>query len=103
MEKLRIIFMGTPDFAVGILDQIYKTGYDIAAVITAPDKPAGRGQKVAISAVKAYALEKGLPILQPTNLKNEAFLNELASYQANLQIVVAFRMLPEAVWKMPKY
>lgn len=103
MEKLRIVFMGTPDFAVGILDQIYTAGYDIAAVITAPDKPAGRGQKVTISAVKAYALEKQLPLLQPTNLKNEDFLNELKSFNANLQVVVAFRMLPEAVWKMPKY
>lgn len=103
MEKLKIIFMGTPDFAVGILDKIYTAGYEIAAVITAPDKPAGRGQKVSISAVKAYALDKQLPLLQPTNLKNEDFLNELASYHANLQVVVAFRMLPEAVWKMPKY
>ena len=103
MEKLRIIFMGTPDFAVGILDTIYNSQFEIVAVITAPDKPAGRGQKVAVSAVKTYALTKNIPILQPTNLKNEDFLRELASYNANLQIVVAFRMLPEAVWKMPKY
>lgn len=103
MEALRIIFMGTPDFAVGILDKIYTSGYTIAAVLTAPDKPAGRGQKVAISAVKSYALEKNLPLLQPTNLKDETFLAELANYNANLQVVVAFRMLPEAVWKMPKY
>ena len=102
MEKLRIVFMGTPDFAVGILDTIYNSPFEIAAVITAPDKPAGRGQKVSVSAVKTYALEKNLPILQPTNLKNEDFLAELASYNANLQIVVAFRMLPEVVWKMPK-
>jgi methionyl-tRNA formyltransferase len=102
MEKLRIIFMGTPDFAVGILDKIYTSNYEIAAVITAPDKPSGRGQKVSMSAVKTYALEKNLPVLQPTNLKNEDFLAELASYNANLQIVVAFRMLPEVVWKMPK-
>ena len=94
--------MGTPDFAVGILDTIYNSQFEIAAVITAPDKPAGRGQKVSVSAVKTYALEKNLPILQPTNLKNEEFLAELASYNANLQIVVAFRMLPEVVWKMPK-
>ena len=94
--------MGTPDFAVGILDTIYNSQFEIAAVITAPDKPAGRGQKVSVSAVKTYALEKNLPILQPTNLKNEEFLTELASYNANLQIVVAFRMLPEVVWKMPK-
>ncbi len=95
--------MGTPDFAVGILDTIYKSQFEIVAVITAPDKPAGRGQKVTVSAVKTYALTKNIPILQPTNLKNEDFLRELASYNANLQIVVAFRMLPEAVWKMPKY
>jgi methionyl-tRNA formyltransferase len=103
MEKLRIIFLGTPDFAVGILDTIYNSQYEIAAVITAPDKPAGRGQKVAVSAVKTYALDQNIPILQPTNLKSEDFLNELASYNANLQIVVAFRMLPEVVWRMPKY
>lgn len=103
MEKLRIIFMGTPDFAVGILNTIYNSQFEVVAVITAPDKPAGRGQKVAVSAVKAYALTKNIPILQPTNLKNEEFLRELASYNANLQIVVAFRMLPEVVWKMPKY
>jgi methionyl-tRNA formyltransferase len=103
MENLRIIFMGTPDFAVGILNTLYKSEFEIAAVITAPDKPAGRGQKVSVSAVKTYALEKNIPILQPTNLKSEDFLKELASYCANLQIVVAFRMLPEVVWKMPKY
>lgn len=102
MEKLRIVFMGTPDFAVGILDKIYSNGYEIAAVITAPDKPAGRGQKVSISAVKKYALEKNLNILQPTNLKDPVFIDELKSLNANLQIVVAFRMLPEVVWKMPK-
>lgn len=101
MERLRIIFMGTPEFAVGILDTIYQNNYDIAGVITAPDKPAGRGQKVKYSAVKEYALEKNLPLLQPTNLKDEDFLAELKALNANLQIVVAFRMLPEAVWKMP--
>ncbi len=95
--------MGTPDFAVGILDTIYNSEFEIAAVITAPDKPAGRGQKVSVSAVKTYAVEKNIPVLQPTNLKSEDFLKELASYSANLQIVVAFRMLPEVVWKMPKY
>ena len=102
MERLRIVFMGTPEFAVGILDTIYQHNYDIAGVITAPDKPAGRGQKVKYSAVKEYALEKGLRLLQPTNLKDEAFLEELKSLNVNLQVVVAFRMLPEAVWKMPK-
>ncbi len=102
MENLRIVFMGTPDFAVGILDTIYQHNYDIAAVITAPDKPAGRGQKIKYSAVKEYALEKGLTIMQPTNLKDPQFLEELKALNANLQVVVAFRMLPEAVWKMPK-
>ncbi len=94
--------MGTPDFAVGILDTIYKNNYDIVGVITAPDKPAGRGQKVSMSAVKQYALEKNLHLLQPTNLKADDFLTELKSLEANLQVVVAFRMLPEVVWKMPK-
>lgn len=102
MEKLRIVFMGTPDFAVGILDTIYTNNYEIVGVITAPDKPAGRGQKLSESAVKKYAIEKGLRILQPTNLKSEEFLKELKSLNANLQVVVAFRMLPEVVWRMPK-
>ena len=102
MEKLKIVFMGTPDFAVGILDTIYQNNYEIVGVVTAPDKPAGRGQKVSMSAVKEYALKKNLHVLQPTNLKSEAFLNELRSLNANLQVVVAFRMLPEVVWKMPK-
>ena len=99
--KLRIVFMGTPDFAVGILDTINKNDYEIVGVITAPDKPAGRGQKVSTSAVKEYALANNLRLLQPTNLKDEAFLQELKSLNANLQVVVAFRMLPEAVWRMP--
>lgn len=103
MKDLRIIFMGTPDFAVGILDAIYKQNYNIVAVITAADKPAGRGQKIHYSAVKEYALEHNLPLLQPTNLKDPDFIAELTSYNANLQIVVAFRMLPEIVWKMPEY
>jgi methionyl-tRNA formyltransferase len=103
MEKLRIVFMGTPDFAVGILDTILKNKYNVVGVITAPDKPAGRGQKINTSAVKDYALEKGLKILQPTNLKDEGFLNELKDLNANCQVVVAFRMLPEVVWKMPKF
>jgi methionyl-tRNA formyltransferase len=94
--------MGTPDFAVGILDAIIKNNYEIAAVITAPDKPAGRGQKILYSAVKEYALSKNLTILQPTNLKDELFINDLKKLNANLQVVVAFRMLPEVVWKMPK-
>lgn len=102
MEKLRIVFMGTPEFAVGILDTILQHRYEVVGVITAADKPAGRGQKVKYSAVKEYALEKGLRLLQPTNLKDENFLAELRLLKANLQVVVAFRMLPEAVWKMPK-
>lgn len=103
MEKLRIVFMGTPEFAVGILDTIYKNNYEIVGVITAADKPAGRGQKIKYSAVKEYALEKNLRLLQPTNLKDEAFSEELKSLNANLQVVVAFRMLPEVVWRMPKF
>lgn len=95
--------MGTPDFAVGILNTIYNNNYEIVGVITAPDKPAGRGQKINRSAVKQFALEKNLRLLQPTNLKSEDFLTELKSLKANLQVVVAFRMLPEVVWKMPKY
>lgn len=103
MEKLRIVFMGTPDFAVGILDTIYQNNYEIVGVITAADKPAGRGQKVSTSAVKEYAISKNLRLLQPTNLKSEDFLSELKSLNANLHVVVAFRMLPEVVWKMPKF
>ncbi len=102
MEKLRIVFMGTPDFAVGILDTIYQNNYEIVGVITAPDKPAGRGQKVSMSAVKDYAVSKNLRLLQPTNLKSDDFLAELKSLNANLHVIVAFRMLPEVVWKMPK-
>lgn len=102
MEKLRIVFMGTPEFAVGILDYIIKNNYNVVGVITATDKPAGRGQKIKYSAVKEYALKNNLVILQPTNLKDEYFLEELKALNANLQIVVAFRMLPEVVWKMPK-
>ncbi|MBP4141716.1 methionyl-tRNA formyltransferase [Flavobacterium sp. P4023] len=101
MEKLRIVFMGTPEFAVGILDTILKNNYEVVGVITAADKPAGRGQKIKYSAVKDYALANNLPLLQPTNLKDEDFLSELKALQANLQIVVAFRMLPKVVWEMP--
>ena len=102
MEKLRIVFMGTPEFAVGILDTIIKNDYDVVGVITAADKPAGRGQKIKYSAVKEYALEHNLNLLQPTNLKDAIFLEELKALNPNLQIVVAFRMLPEVVWKIPK-
>lgn len=103
MKDLRIVFMGTPDFAVGILDAIIQKQYHVVAVITAPDRPAGRGQKLKYSAVKEYALEKGLKVLQPTNLKSEEFIDELKSLNANLQVVVAFRMLPEVVWRIPEY
>jgi len=103
MEKLRIIFMGTPDFAVGILDAIQQSNHEIVGVITAPDKPSGRGLKLSTSAVKEYAVSKGLNVLQPTNLKSEDFLEELKQLNANLQVVVAFRMLPKVVWDMPKY
>ena len=101
MEKLRIVFMGTPEFAVGILDTILHNNYEVVGVITAADKPAGRGQKIKYSAVKEYALAHNLHLLQPTNLKEESFLADLKALNANLQIVVAFRMLPEVVWKMP--
>jgi methionyl-tRNA formyltransferase len=102
MEKLRIVFMGTPEFAVGILDTIIKNNYEVVGVITAADKPAGRGQKIKYSAVKEYALASNLRLLQPVNLKEESFLEELKALNANLQIVVAFRMLPKVVWEMPK-
>ena len=103
MEKLRIVFMGTPDFAVGILDSILKNKYQIVGVVTAADKPAGRGQKTNYSAVKQYALQNHLKLLQPTNLKDPDFVAELQNLQANLQVVVAFRMLPEVVWRYPKF
>lgn len=98
---MRIIFMGTPDFAVESLKVLFEHGYDIAGVVTMPDKPAGRGQKIRFSAVKQYALEHNLPLLQPEKLKDEVFLQKLRDLQADLQIVVAFRMLPEEVWGMP--
>ncbi|WP_339712517.1 methionyl-tRNA formyltransferase [uncultured Kriegella sp.] len=103
MEKLRIVFMGTPDFAVATLAALIEQGHAVVGVVTAPDRPAGRGRKLQESAVKKYALEQQLKILQPTNLKNEVFLKELQSLEANLQIVVAFRMLPKVVWAMPKH
>jgi len=93
--------MGTPDFALGPLDLLLKSGYKIVAVITAPDRPAGRGKRIKRSPVKEYALNAGIDLLQPENLKDEQFLNQLSDYNADLQIVVAFRILPEAVWNMP--
>ncbi len=101
MNKLRIVFMGTPEFAVPSLDRLYEAGLNIVGVITAPDKPAGRGMKVTESAVKKYAIEKNLKILQPEKLKDPAFIEELKALNADVQVVVAFRMLPEVVWNMP--
>ncbi|MGB4773649.1 MAG: methionyl-tRNA formyltransferase [Daejeonella sp.] len=98
---MKLIFMGTPDFAVASLNALLEAGLNVAAVITAPDKPAGRGQKTQESAVKKYAIEKGLPVLQPEKLKDPGFLDKLKSIQPDLQVVVAFRMLPEVVWNMP--
>lgn len=95
--------MGTPEFAVGILKKMVADKSNIVAVITSPDKPAGRGRKLRESAVKDFSRSQNIPILQPTNLKDEQFLEELKSYNANLQVVVAFRMLPKAVWNMPEY
>jgi len=103
MRSLRIIFMGTPQFAVPSLEVLIKHNYNLVAVITAADKPKGRGRQLAVSPVKECAEAHGIPVLQPTNLKSPLFLEELKRYQANLQVVVAFRMLPEAVWNMPEY
>lgn len=103
MKDIRIVFMGTPDFAVTILKHLVDNNYNVVGVITAVDKPAGRGRKLNQSAVKKYAESVGLPILQPKNLKSEDFQAELKKWNANLQIVVAFRMLPKSVWAMPEY
>jgi methionyl-tRNA formyltransferase len=100
-HSLRIIFMGTPEFAVPSLQILVENNVNVVAVITAPDKPQGRGQKITYSPVKECALRHNIPVLQPTNLKSPEFVEQLKSYQANLQIVVAFRMLPEVVWNMP--
>jgi len=102
-NSLRIIYMGTPDFAVAPLDALINAGCNVVGVVTNPDKPAGRGQKIQESAVKKYALEKGLQILQPEKFRNETFLEELKALNADLQVVVAFKMLPEVVWDMPKF
>ena len=101
-KALRIVFMGTPDFAVASLKALVVGGYDIVGVVTAPDKPAGRGKKLAQSAVKKYSLENNLKILQPIKFKNPDFLKELEALKADLQVVVAFRMLPALVWDMPR-
>ena len=103
-KDLRIIFMGTPEFAVESLRTLVETGYNVVAVVTQPDKPVGRHQdRLQPSAVKEYALSKGLPVLQPVKMKDPAFVETLRSYNADLQVVVAFRMLPEVVWAMPRY
>ncbi|QCE39940.1 methionyl-tRNA formyltransferase [Psychroserpens sp. NJDZ02] len=102
-KAIKIVFMGTPDFAVTTLKTILDHKYNVVGVITAPDKPAGRGRKLNESAVKVFAKDKGLNILQPTNLKNPDFLEDLKALEADLQIIVAFRMLPKLVWDMPKH
>lgn len=101
-KNLRIVFMGTPEFAVESLKALIENGYNIVGVITMPDKPSGRGHKIQYSAVKKYALEQNLPLLQPEKLKEDIFLSALKAWNADLQIVVAFRMLPEVVWDMPR-
>jgi len=101
-KDLRIVYLGTPEFAAASLRALVEGGYNVVAVVTMPDKPAGRGHQLQYSDVKKYALEVGLPVLQPEKLKDEAFVEELRSYKADLQIVVAFRMLPEVVWAMPR-
>lgn len=103
MRDLRIVFLGTPDFAVAALDALVKAKFNVVGVVTAPDKPAGRGRKIQESPVKKYALEHNIAVLQPGNLKSEEFLDQLKNLNGNLQIVVAFRMLPKAVWQLPKY
>lgn len=101
--SLRVIYMGTPDFAVAPLEALLNAGVNVVGVVTNPDKPAGRGQKIQEAAVKKFAAEKELKILQPEKFRNEEFLAELKSLEADLQVVVAFKMLPEVVWNMPKY
>lgn len=103
MRDLRIVFMGTPEFAVSTLKSILDAKYKVVGVITAPDRPAGRGRKLQQSAVKEFAVSRNLPVLQPTNLKSPEFLQELEELNPNLQVVVAFRMLPKAVWQYPEY
>ncbi len=103
MNKLRIVFMGTPEFALASLAALVKNKYNVVGVVTAADKPAGRGRALRESAVKKYAVSKGITILQPPNLKNQYFLDALAALEADVQVVVAFRMLPKVVWQMPKF
>ena len=101
-EDLKIVFFGTPEFAVASLDRLVSEGYNVAAVVTMPDKTAGRGHKLIKSDVKIYAEDKGLPLLQPERLKSEEFVSALRKINADLFIVIAFRMLPEVVWNMPR-
>lgn len=101
MEGLKVIFLGTPDFAVASLKSIHESNHTVLAVVTMPDKPAGRGHKLQASPVKKIATENNLPVLQPANLKDKDFIKELSSYNADIFVVVAFRMLPEVVWNMP--
>jgi methionyl-tRNA formyltransferase len=101
MRELRILFMGTPEFGVASLDALVQAGCQVVAVVTAPDKPAGRGMKIQQSAVKSYAIDNGIRVLQPEKLKAPAFLEEVRSLKADIQVVVAFRMLPEVLWNMP--
>ena len=101
-KDLRIVFMGTPEFATTSLRRLVAEGYNIVAVVTTPDKPAGRGQKIHQSDVKVAAMELGLPVLQPEKLRDEAFLEQMSALEVDLGIVIAFRMLPEVVWAMPK-
>ena len=103
MRDLRILFMGTPEFATTILDHVINEDYNVVGVVTAPDKPAGRGRKIHESHVKGYAVKKGLKVLQPTNLKSEEFNEQLNELDPNVIIVVAFRMLPKQVWQYPEY
>ncbi|WP_445384845.1 methionyl-tRNA formyltransferase [Robiginitalea sp. IMCC44478] len=102
MEKLRIAFFGTPDFAVGSLKALLREEFKVVVVVTAPDRPAGRGRKLQASAVKAFALQQHIPVLQPENLKDPSFLETLKDYRVNLQVIVAFRMLPRVVWALPE-
>ena len=101
-KKLRIVFLGTPEFAVESLDRIHSAGYDIAAIVTMPDKPAGRGHRLLQSPVKQWAVAHDIKVLQPVSLKDPEFIGELQSLNANLFVVIAFRMLPEVVWRMPE-
>jgi len=101
MRELRIVYMGTPDFAVYPLQKLLEAGHHVVAVVTNPDKPAGRGQKIQESPVKKFAVERGIPVLQPERFRDERFLADLRAFQADLQLVVAFKMLPEVVWNMP--